>query len=147
VYEYDIFLSSPMSAFSSDSEYKKERSNILKIIDTMMSVWNVKKVYYAGESFSSNTKFDASILSLKYCIDALDKSKCFVMIYPQQLVSSVLVEAGYAIAKKMKSIYFVKNKNDLPYILRDSLVEQHSPIVWEYKSLADIKKLIFDHRF
>jgi hypothetical protein len=39
------------------------------------------------------------------------------MIYPARMVSSVLAEAGFALAAGKPSLYFVRRAEDLPFLL------------------------------
>ena len=50
---------------------------------------------------------------------ALEASAVFIMIFPGSVNSSVIVEAGYALALGKPSIYFVKDKKELPFMLRE----------------------------
>ena len=43
------------------------------------------------------------------------------MIYPRSLVSSCLLEAGYALINGIPSTYFVRSDDDLPYMLRGAV--------------------------
>ena len=57
-------------------------------------------------------------MALKIDIDALMDSKKFILIYPKKITSSVIFEAGVAYAQNKESLYFVKDKNDLPYVMK-----------------------------
>jgi TIR domain len=50
-------------------------------------------------------------------LDILRRSRNFVMYYPFKTASSVLFEAGFAIALDKPSVYFVRRAKDLPYML------------------------------
>ena len=54
-------------------------------------------------------------------IEALRRSRNFMMIYPHAAVTSCLLEAGYALIADMPSFYFVRNTDDLPYMMRGAL--------------------------
>lgn len=143
---FDIFLSSPMSAFSRDTDYQYERFRMLELIDIFSNTWNASKIYYAGEHFTSTSSFDSATLSLSHCLSALENSELFVMIYPKKIVSSVLIEAGYALSQRTKSIYFVKNIKTLPYILREPEGISPAPKIYIYKTFEQLKKYISENK-
>lgn len=59
-------------------------------------------------------------MALEVDITALNKSKRFLLIYPQKIVSSVLFEAGYAFAANKPTVYFIHNRSDLPFLMRQA---------------------------
>ena len=97
-YKYDVFLSSPMSAFETDEDYKKDRDVMLKLKKYLEEQKNVS-IYYAGEHIKSSISFENELVG-NNDFEAIESSRCFIMFYPERIVSSVLVEAGYALALK-----------------------------------------------
>jgi hypothetical protein len=43
------------------------------------------------------------------------------MIYPKRVISSCILEAGYALLSDIPSTYFVRSTDDLPFMLRGAL--------------------------
>jgi nucleoside 2-deoxyribosyltransferase len=114
---YQVFLSAPMSAFDQDA-YENSRSQAIKVAEHLKSCHNLKNVFYAGGSIKSTSDFDESFDALEMDTKAIRESVLFIMIYPKKVVSSALVEAGYALALKKPCIFFVRDRDDLPYILK-----------------------------
>lgn len=139
-YKYDVFLSSPMSAFKTDEDYKKERDTMLKLKEHLERQKNLS-IYYAGEHISSSISFESELVGLND-FEAIENSKCFIMFYPESIVSSVLVEAGYALALKKPSIYFVHNKEKLPFLLREAHHSCPNVQVFEYTDLGQVLRIM-----
>jgi len=112
--KYDYFIALPMSSFS-DAEFKEIKVLIKEIINTLKE--NNSTVYCAV-NFNSDAKFIDEDMALKTDIDALMDSNKFILIYPRKITSSVIFEAGVAYAQNKESIYFVKDINDLPYVMK-----------------------------
>lgn len=146
VIKNDLFLASPMASFESEESYISERKNMLSLIDTFRKECNFKSIVYAGNNIESMADFDAPDLSVKDDFEAIKESEYFAMVLPQKIYSSVLVEAGAALALSKPSIYFVKSKNDLPFLLAHSEMAFTSVKIYEYSTIEDIKKLIARHK-
>jgi len=141
-YEYDIFLSSPMAAFSSNEEYQNERQQMLELLRAFSDYCQFDKTYYAGATLESQEDFSSDVISAaEKDFIAIEKSKYFILIYPQRLASGVLVEIGYALALNKPTIIFVKNRQDLPYLL-NHLHGFRDVEIYDYKNLHDIKNMI-----
>ena len=143
--KHELFIASPMASFNSEEEYTKERKDILSLIATFRKECNFKSVIYAGKDIATMEDFDAPDISVKEDFDAIKESKFFVMVLPEKLPSSVLVEAGVALAAGKPSLYFVKDKSDLPFLLSHSEMAFDTVKIYEYKTIDDIKKLIINN--
>jgi len=144
--KHDLFIASPMASFDSDDEYKKDRQGILNLIDTFRRECKFKSIIYAGRDIRSMSDFDAPDLSVQDDFLALKESRYFIMVLPEKLASSVLVEAGAALALEKPSIYFVKDRHDLPFLLAQAEMAFSSVKIYEYSKIEDINNLISKHR-
>jgi len=144
--KYDVFLSSPMAAFGNEEDYKRDQENVLIIIDTLKQECRFNSVVYAGHKIESISDFDAADLSVNTDFKALLESKYFVMLYPKKLVSSVLVEAGWALALRKQSLYFVDNRDDLPFLLKQAEQAFSSIRIYDKCTTTGIVSLIKKHR-
>lgn len=143
--KHEVFLSSPMAGHGSDGSYRKDREDMLKLTKTLRQQCKFKSVIYAGQDIESITDFDAPDLSVRDNIEAIRESKYFVMVYPGKLVSSVLIEAGMALSEGKPSLYFVKKKDDLPFLLKQAEQAFESVKIYEYSNVDDICGLISKH--
>ncbi len=71
-------------------------------------------------------------------------SRTFALVYPEPIVTSALFEAGYALALKLPSRYFVRDRDDLPYLMKElagfpgATVRIHEKGEWrDYDELAE----------
>jgi len=114
--EYDVFLSAPMASFKDDSEYQSFRAEVLKVIHALDACG--LSVFCALETIESMSTFDTHGVSTHDDLDIMGKSGNFIMLYPQKLATSALFEAGYALALGLPSLFFVRNEQDLPYLMQ-----------------------------
>ncbi len=139
-YVYDVFLSAPMAAFANDAEYQASRTQIKKVFDALKK--DGTRVYWAAENVLSIDDFDTMDVSVTDDLSALARSRCFILVYPEKLVTSALFEAGYALARNAMSHYFVRNRDDLPFLMRELAgpiqnVRIHTHLDWkDYDDLA-----------
>jgi hypothetical protein len=142
IIKYDAFISAPMAAYQSDPKlYQRSRSDIRKLVKGLESGLPRRKVFYAGEQLPSIKAFEAADLSLDTDLAALRESRCCILIYPQELASSALVEVGVAIGLRKPVVIHVLDGVSLPFLLQheqgDS--ETHGPIhIYKYANFSDI---------
>ena len=115
---YDVFLAVPMAAYENEAEYQAARSEVLKVVEAFRVDCKFK-VYCAIEQCPTMKSFQTTDVSAKLDLKAIKNSRNFVMIYPRKISSSILVEAGFALALRKYSIYFAANRKELPYMLQD----------------------------
>ena len=134
-----VFLASPISGFNTLEDYSEDRDKMFKLIDILEA--KLGKVFYAGKNIPNNSILDSDS-EIKRDFDAIRECQYFIMFYPDKIVSSVLVEAGYALALKKPSIYFVKNIKNLPFLLQFASREYRNVKLIEYSCIKDIINLI-----
>lgn len=138
----NLFISSPMSAMP-DFDYNYVRSQVLALIDFLHDSFCQLDIYYSGELIESTVSFDNPVQSFKNDVNALDACSGFLLVYPEKIATSALVELGYALARKVPIILITKNKSILPYMIRelDKSLENALIIEYENKSLIDYLNL------
>jgi hypothetical protein len=142
--QYDVFLSCPMAGAKSEAHYGEVRSQALSILACLEHDCQFR-VFFAGRDLEARADFDEADFSIAQDIRALEESHYFLLFYPEKVVSSVLVEAGMALALKKKAVYFVRERKHLPFMLQK--VESVAPIkVCEFKNLERVLKVIRTHR-
>ena len=115
---WDVFLAAPMAALSNE-EFKSVNAKIIDIKEALQVECNFKKVFYAGENMSGQEDFESADISIETDIDIIKDSKYFVLIYPEKIVSSVIFEAGIALALGKPSFYF-GNPDAFPFLMREA---------------------------
>jgi hypothetical protein len=139
-YRYDAFVSSPMAALS-DKDYQAERVFTLDVIDELKTSCGIKDIYYAGSDIDSKKKFSPNDVAVMDDLDAITRSKQFILIYPKKVASSVLFEAGIALGLGKSCIYFVKDRKHLPFLMRQAEQAFKNIKVYEYINIDDIKRI------
>jgi hypothetical protein len=119
VQTYDIFLAAPMAAYQNEDEYQAARSEVLKVCDAFREHCGFN-VYCAVEQCLTMKSFQAADVSVRVDLKAIRNAQNFVMLYPKKMSSSILFEAGFALAIRKYSLYFAANRKDLPYMLQDA---------------------------
>ncbi|MGN6816258.1 MAG: hypothetical protein ACTHK3_09255 [Solirubrobacterales bacterium] len=124
---YDLFLASPMASLSGKPAYEKERKAARDLKESIENFLGYS-VYYAGETLESKVEFDSPLVAAEQNFDALHNARFFVLLSVSKATkpSSVTVEAGYALARRIPSLYLVRNVEHLPFVLR-SLGSHKSP--------------------
>jgi hypothetical protein len=142
---HDVFVSSPMAGFMSAEEYKRDREGVLRIVASLRRKCKFDSVFYEGIDRESWGDFDVEDIAVQRDYQALSESKYFIMLYLAKVTSSVLVEAGWALALRKPSIYFVRNRDDLPYLLRNAEMAFPRVKVYEVQDVDRIIQLIDRH--
>lgn len=140
--EFEVFISSPMVSLVDQNRYEALRKTTIGVIKSLNYLLGLNKIYYAGEEIGLIDDVDPPSISAENDLEMIKKSEYFILIYPEKLVTSCLVEAGYAISLKTPSIYFVKNTEDLPYMLKEAANSYEFVHIFQYKNIEHIAKII-----
>jgi nucleoside 2-deoxyribosyltransferase len=111
-----VFLAAPMASYADDEAYQRDRAGVLQIKAALAQ--SGFDVIYPGEGVASLNDFEASHMAVIADYAALRTSDYFLCLYFAPVLSSVLVEAGLALALEKPSVYFVSRRADLPFLLR-----------------------------
>jgi hypothetical protein len=117
-FRYDVFLSAPMASYRDDARYVSARSEVKKVFDALKGGCGLR-VFWAAERIEHLSDFDTLDVSVAGDVRALEASRHFVLLYPEKLPTSALFEAGYACALNRSSHYFVRERRDLPFLMRE----------------------------
>jgi hypothetical protein len=151
-FRYDVFLSTPMAAFATDAEYRSGRAQFKKLFDSLTRDCGLS-VYWAAEKVESMSDFDTLDISVLDDLKALQESRRFALVYPRKMATSALFEAGYALALDRFSHYFVRERDDLPFLMRELAgsspnVRIHTDQDWtDYDDLSEKLKRYKDKWF
>jgi len=136
---YDLFVSAPMAAFDTDGEFSSSRNAIFDVVRGIKKSCNFENVFYAGNEIESFKDFDSADLSVIDDYDATYNSKYFLLFYPKKLVTSALIELGWAMAFKKPIIIFYKNKDDLPFLMKHLDGAYRNIKLYQYKTSANVR--------
>jgi len=101
-------------------DFQRQRSDTLDVIDLLMKHAGIKSVYYAGQGIRSVDSFEPQDVAAVVDLDAIRKSRFFLMLYPERVASSVLFEAGFALALGRPAVYLVRAEKDLPFLMQNA---------------------------
>lgn len=116
---FDVFLASPMASTETRQSYESERS-AARDVKAALETWCGFSVYYAGEMIETDGEFDTPEIAAEANFDVLSRSHYFLLLVLSQPAdpSSVYVEAGFALAHHLPSLYLVPGPEVLPFVLR-----------------------------
>jgi hypothetical protein len=144
-FRHDVFISSPMAAIQNDEKYKENRKDVKKIAEVFHKECKFKSVFFAGQEIESLKDFEAPNISAADDIQELRASKYFVLHYPEKIVSSVLFEAGVALELGIPSLYFVKDRNHLPFLMQQAEMAFTNVKIYEFNTTEDIEAIFKNH--
>ena len=136
-----VFLCGPMASLSGEGNYETIRGLMMEIANTFKER-GFYPVYYGGSNIENTEDFDESIKSVKDNFSQFKQSEFVVVVYPEALPSSVLVEVGYAIALSKPTVIFTKSRQYLPFLLKDIDKTLMNVSVFEYTDPQEIMKKI-----
>ena len=143
---YDVFLAVPMSGTRDEDEYRDLRRLALDVIAALEAHCGVRQVYFSGRKLNTRADFESEAVSAQVDFEALRSADHFVMIYPRPVLSSVIAEAGFAIAQGIPSVYLAQGETNLPFLLNEAhaLTQPEFPVVviHHYQDAARLLKLI-----
>lgn len=119
-FKHDVFLAAVMAGHEGDAQYKVNRESVLALKRTLEQKNGCKSVFYAGTNIASMAGFDDDTLALNVDLQEMRASRNFVLYYPEKIASSVLFEAGWALVLGKPSIYIVRDRDDLPFLLNNA---------------------------
>lgn len=145
-YKYDAYISSPIAGFQSGRKYLASRRSMLKLLDVLRDRCKFRNIFYYGIQIESYKDIDVTgVWNIKDAFEAIKESKHYILIYPEQVLSGAIVEAGYALASGIPSTYLVRDKNDLPYHLRIANQVFDYVKIYEYKDTKGLLQTIEKH--
>lgn len=145
---YDLFISTPMSAFDDDESYQKFRKDILMpVISNLILKEPEIRIYCVAKDKLCLEDFDLEQDSTDQDLNALRNSKNLALIYPKKVPSSCLVEVGFALALEIRSIYFSYEIDELPFMLRKAAEVCSHVKSYGYKSERDLLRILSKIKF
>jgi nucleoside 2-deoxyribosyltransferase len=140
--DYDLYIAIPMSSLVkkhfggmiTQNGWERVRAELEVVFSACREKEELKNYYFAGATWSGGEIADEAA-SAKNSFDALRRSRRFMMVYPEKVGSGCLVEAGFALALGIPSLYICRDEKDLPFLLRQagavvgkSFVQQHADL-------------------
>jgi hypothetical protein len=140
-FEYEVFVAAPMAAIKDADQYHKMRGAILPILDALNRKIGV--VFCALKEIETIDDFDRLPAVASDDFANIAKSRHFLMIYPDHIPTSTLVEAGFALAYGKPSMFCVPHANRLPFLLEAAVKDKNlNAQELRYATTGDIVKEI-----
>ena len=136
---WDVFLAAPMAGIDSEEDFQAAMIKIEELLVSLEKECNYKRLYFAGRGMKTKKDFDNAGVTVKDDTDAIKESRVFIMVYLQKIVSSVLFEAGIALAYGKPSFYF---GNDFPFLMKEANNVYSHIKIYEANTVDDIIKMI-----
>ena len=140
-FEFDLFISYPMKAFSDTEDKDKLREIVISTKNEFQENSKFKIFASLDDSFSKDGK---KLTSQTDDFDALKKSKEYLLIYPKPLASSVLMELGCALCMNKRITIFVKNKEDLPYLMKERIRKSKNISIVKFSTYEELQDNLQD---
>lgn len=139
--QYDVFLAAPMAS-AGDDRYKEFRDRVLGIKDALEH-WRLD-VYCAMDDIAQPSDFDTQQIAYVTNWEAIQKCDQLVLYLPTAPTgltpSSVWVEVGMALARRMPCTFFVPEQANLPYVIQRACELTNEKIVEVYFHGDDPRK-------
>lgn len=132
-----VYVGAPMASLPSDEAYESLRADMLQVVAVLRECVS-KNVYFAGEHVRSRGNFEGAIAASERDIKLMKEAEFVMVVYPQRLASSVLMEVGYAFRCRKPIVIFTKNRNDLPFLAQGLQSASSSVRVYEYEDINSL---------
>jgi len=147
--EFGVYVASPMDSLGDG--YPNMRTTTLAALAEIREGLG-QTVFYAGEAREGQGNFEEHSWALRDNCRIIDRTKRMVLIYPppisphsKPLASSILIEVGYALARKVPvMIFYAKSQDSLPYVLRSVTNYLPQCRLYMYRNSEDIVAAIRD---
>ncbi|MBD5529556.1 MAG: hypothetical protein HDR02_14305 [Lachnospiraceae bacterium] len=126
-----IFVSTPITGFDDSKIYEEFRDSISRFIGCLDDMFGSENVYAAIKKISNINSYESPMESAIQDLNGIEETDIFLLIYPQKLASSALIELGYAFALQKLIYVFANREDDLPYMLH-GIMECFSDKVKKY---------------
>lgn len=112
----NIFIATPIAGFLNKNDYKMYKKLIEEIVVEINRTNIFGNVYCEITNLDDIADYDSPAASAAKDFNNVLNSEYFILLYPQRVVSSALIELGYALAKEKKILIISSDKNALPYM-------------------------------
>lgn len=108
-----MFIATPIAGFGNENQMVDYKKSLMDFFSTLEQYHDI---YSEILRINGIDEYDSPELSVKLDFSAIDNSDVFILHYPKKIVTSALIELGYAIAKNKRVIIIVQNIELLPYL-------------------------------
>ena len=144
-HKYRLFISIQMNDLS-DFEYTTIQKEILSILEFSKSMGHIEDIYYFNRNIPTKDEFNKAEFKANKYMYELDRCDYFIAVILKRVHSSIYAEAGYAIAKGKKCLFYIKKDgNVLPTILNKSTeIYEHVRSI-EFNEIAEVAEKLKEY--
>jgi Nucleoside 2-deoxyribosyltransferase len=135
-----LFLSMQMSDLTNE-EYVLVHQSIMPVVHDLRKL---HKVYFFNEEVHRQEEFDERDFDARSYLAEIDAADVFVAIVTKKIVSSIYFEAGYALARGKRCLYFVTDDHLMPVLMRRVALSHENVRTCQTTDLHDIKATLRD---
>ncbi len=132
-YDYEIFISFPIAGVK-DKKEREEVNDFANKLEKELNKIGYRRIFNASLHFSSNHDHQPPKIACETDFDALDKSKNFLLLYPDKIPTSALIELGYALGGQKKITICSTSIHNLPFLARGLSEAYQNVSFLEYES-------------
>lgn len=133
-----LYISAPMSCIN-DMEYSELRNDVLKLKNDLINM-GFTKIHCPLFDIESPEVFDGKIKAIIENFEKMKQVDCMIIIYPQNVPSSILIEIGYGLSLSKKIVIFYRDK--MPYILQGAANAITHIKTCKYDKFEEIRAII-----
>ena len=138
---FDFYISTPVVSLVSQKEFIKHKKTIEEIISILKQSKSKSRIFSYISEIPSFPSSGASNYNIKKIYSALRRSKKYIGIFPSNTMSGAHCEAGFALALGKPCLFFVKDLNDLPTILKKAPSVYSFVSIQLYTNDEDLKRI------
>lgn len=139
-FKYDVFIASPITALN-QAEREELQQWIAAIKSVLKESRGMERVYFAGQDLEDlGAMWQDAYVGRTEVLSQIAQSRYFMLVYPNNMISSSLIETGWALGIRKPAIVFCHYRADLPTLLGSSKIVQKLVAIhnYTYETLEDI---------
>jgi hypothetical protein len=138
---FDYYISTPVVSLVNQKEFSKHKKTIEEIVAILKQSKSNSRIFSYITEISKLPVSGASNYNIKKIYSTLRRSKKYIGIFPSNIMSGAHCEAGFALALGKPCLFFVKDMNDLPTILRKAPSVYSFVSIQLYDNEEDLKRI------
>lgn len=137
----NIFLSTPISSFTSTEDLIAYKLQILKLIKALKMTYSV---YSEIETINNELNYESPDNAILADLEKIKACDMFILHYPQRIPTSALIELGFAVSFEKPIIVITSQREILPYLILGISATNPMSTIIEAKEINDqlIQKVI-----
>lgn len=142
---WNVFLSFAIAGSKSKAS-RLITQNEVKQLQASLENLGYNPIFNASDFYSSEHDYQPPQIAAKTDFQAIENCKNFLLYYPEKVPSSALVELGYAIRDRDNIVIISKNRNTLPFLVRElDAIHPNIKIISDFNDFEHVNQMIIDN--